>query len=32
MASKEKEVLETLGKYKNESLERQISGTEEFWK
>jgi glucoamylase len=32
MAATEKEALETLGKYKNESLEKQISGTEEFWK
>ena len=32
MASMEKEALETLGKYKNESLENQISGTAESWK
>ena len=32
MATTEKEALETLAKYKNESLEKQISGTEEFWK
>jgi glucoamylase len=32
MASTEKEALETLGKCKNESLEKQISGTENFWK
>ncbi len=32
MAATEKEALETLGKYKNESPEKQISGTEEFWK
>jgi glucoamylase len=32
MASTEKDVLEILGKCKNESLEKQISGTEEFWK
>jgi glucoamylase len=32
MAATEKEVLRTLGKCKNEVLEKQISGTEEFWK
>jgi oligosaccharide amylase len=32
MAATEKEALETLEKYKNESLEKQISETEEFWK
>jgi hypothetical protein len=32
MASTEKDVLEILGKCKNESLEKQIGGTEEFWK
>jgi len=32
MATKEKEALEILGKCKNESLEKQISGTENFWK
>jgi glucoamylase len=32
MASTEKEVLETLGKCKNEPIEKQISGTEKFWK
>jgi glucoamylase len=32
MTSTEQEALEILGKCKNESLEKQISGTEEFWK
>ena len=32
MAATEKEVLRTLGKCKNEVLEKQISETEEFWK
>jgi glucoamylase len=32
MAATEKEALETLGKRKNESLEKQIKGTEKFWK
>ena len=32
MATTEKEALETLEKYKNESTEKQISGTKEFWK
>ena len=32
MAAAENEVLRTLGKCKNESLEKQISGTEKFWK
>lgn len=32
MTTTEKEALENLRKYKNESPEKQISGTEEFWK
>ena len=32
MAATEKEAMETLEKYKNESQEKQISRTEEFWK